>query len=78
MVYKAAVKYIKPVRYDDLVKVTVTVARITRTRVDHSYIVTRDGDKTCEASSTLASVGQDGKPALMPEELWANSSPPQR
>jgi len=78
VVYKAAVKYIKPVRYDDLVKVTVTVARITRTRVDHSYIVTRDGDKTCEASSTLASVGQDGKPALMPEELWANSSPPQR
>lgn len=74
VVYKAAVKYILPIKYDDVVRVTVTVARLTRTRVDHTYIITRDGDKTCEASTTLACVAKDGKPTLMPEDLWSDSN----
>jgi len=70
VVYKCACKYLAPVRYDDLVKVTATVSRVTRTRVDHDYVVTRDGILTCEASTTLACVGRDGRPILMPETLW--------
>lgn len=70
VVYKASCKYILPIRYDDLVTVTVTVDRITRTRVDHSYVIHRDGEKTCEAASTLACVGRDGRPTLMPDALW--------
>jgi acyl-CoA thioester hydrolase len=75
VVYKAAVKYIKPIRYDDLVNVTVTVARLTRTRVDHTYVITCGDQKTCEATTTLACVARDGKPRLMPEDLWAHASP---
>lgn len=71
VVYKAACQYILPIRYDDLVTVRVQVERITRTRVDHSYEVTRDGAKTCEATSTLACVGRNGRPIVMPEALWA-------
>ena len=70
VVYKAAIKYILPIRYDDLVRVRVTVARVTRTRVDHLYVIERDGQRTCEASTTLACVGHDGKPRLMPSSLW--------
>ena len=70
VVYKAAIKYILPIRYDDLVRVRVTVARVTRTRVDHLYVIERDGQQTCEASTTLACVGHDGKPRLMPSSLW--------
>ena len=70
VVYKAACKYLLPIRYDDLVTVMVTVDRITRTRVDHSYVITRDGQRACEASSTLACVGRNGRPRLMPDELW--------
>lgn len=70
VVYKAAIKYVLPIRYDDLVRVQVTVARITRTRVDHIYSIERDGQKTCEASTTLACVGRDGRPQLMPPSLW--------
>ena len=70
VVYKAACRYILPIRYDDLVVVTVTVDRITRTRVDHSYVITRDGARTCEATTTLACVGADGRPKLMPDTLW--------
>ena len=71
MVYKAACKYLLPIRYDDLVTVTAQVARITRTRVDHTYVVEVDGQRACEASTTLACVGRDGRPRLMPEALWS-------
>jgi len=71
VVYKMECKFLLPIRYDDLVTVVVRVERITRARVDHSYIVTREGEKTCEASSTLACVGRDGRPRVMPEPLWS-------
>jgi len=74
VVYKAACTYLAPIRYDDRVSVTVTVVRITRTRVDHAYVITRNGQKMCEATSTLACVGKDGRPQLMPESLWMTAS----
>ena len=70
VVYKAACKYIAPIRYDDLVTASVRVERITRTRVDHSYRITREGELLSEATSTLACVGRDGRPILMPDALW--------
>ena len=73
VVYKAAIRYLLPIRYDDLVQVTVMVARVTRTRVDHSYAVFRDGQQACEATTTLACVGRDGRPQLMPPALWGES-----
>jgi len=70
VVYKAACRYLSPIRYDDLVTVEVRVERVTRTRVDHSYGVFRSGEKVTEATSTLACVGSDGRPQLMPDALW--------
>ena len=70
VVYKAACKYMQPIRYDDLVDVAVTVERTTRTRVDHAYTITREGQRLCEATTTLACVGRDGRPKLMPDDLW--------
>lgn len=71
VVYQASIKYLLPIRYDDLVRVTVVVRRMTRTRVDHTYEIHREGEKTCEASTTLACVGRDGRPILMPDSLWS-------
>ena len=76
VVYKAAIKFIGPVRYDDIVQVTAKVERITRTRVDHSYTFRRDGVLLCEATSTLACVGRDGHPIAMPDALWAGAETP--
>ncbi len=73
VVYKAACKYIAPIRYDEVVTVTARVERITRTRVDHSYRVLRDGKLLTEASTTLACVGTDGRPILMPDSLWGDA-----
>ncbi len=69
-VYRAACKYLAPARYEDVLTVTVRVERITRTRVDHSYLVTRGSDRICEAETTLACVGRDGRPRTMPDSLW--------
>jgi acyl-CoA thioester hydrolase len=71
VVYKASCQYLLPIRYDDLVTVTVTVDRITHTRVDHHYVVSRDGQRVCEAATTLACVGRDGRPRVMPQALWS-------
>ena len=73
VVYKAACTYLAPIRYDDVVAVTARVERITRTRVDHRYEIHREGALTCEASTTLACVGRDGRPILMPDALWLRS-----
>ncbi len=73
VVHEAACRYLLPIRYDDLITVSVKVDRITRTRVYHSYEVSRDGERTCEATTTLACVGCDGRPRLMPEALWLHS-----
>lgn len=70
VVYKLSCTYKRPVRYDDLVTVTVRTERLSRTRVDHSYQIHRDGSLTCEATSTLACVGRDGRPIVMPDSLW--------
>jgi len=70
VVYKASCRYLAPIRYDDLVIVDVTVERVTRTRVDHAYAIRRSGERMTEAASTLACVGDDGRPQLMPDVLW--------
>lgn len=71
VVYKASCRYIRPIRYDDQVAVSATVVRITRTRVDHSYVITREGETTCEAATTLACVDREGRPRQMPDALWS-------
>lgn len=70
VVYKASCRYLAPIRYDDLVFVSATVTRITRTRVDHVYEIHCEGERTCAAETTLACVGRDGRPILMPDSLW--------
>jgi len=72
VVYKAACKYIAPIRYDELVTVNVCVIRVTPTRVEHAYTIEREGKVVCEAASTLACVGRNGRPRAMPDALWVN------
>jgi acyl-CoA thioester hydrolase len=75
VVYKASIKYLAPIRYDDLAVVTCRVERITRTRVDHTYEIRCEGLRTTEAFTTLACVGRDGRPILMPDALWGMHAP---
>lgn len=70
VVAKVEIRYKAPIRYDDVVTVKTQVERITRTRVDHSYQIINNGTVATEATSTLACVNREGKPILMPDDLW--------
>ncbi len=70
VVHKLACTFHRPVRYDDVITIECRVERMTHTRVDHSYAITRDGVVLTEATSTLACVGRDGRPIVMPGDLW--------
>ncbi|MCK4659143.1 MAG: acyl-CoA thioesterase [Phycisphaerae bacterium] len=73
VVAKLECRFKHPIRYDDVVVVRVEVTRTTRARIEHRYEVLLDGLVCCEAASTLACVGRDSRPILIPERLW----PPQ-
>jgi len=70
VVSRVACRYLRPIRYDEELVIGVQVGRRTPTRVDHFYEIHRAGELTTEASATLACVGRDGRPRVMPEELW--------
>lgn len=70
VVARFEIRYKAPIHYDDVVTIHTTVDRITRTRVDHSYRMSVGKVLCTEANSTLACVSQEGRPILMPDNLW--------
>jgi len=64
-----------PVRYDDVVTLTTTTERLSPVRVEHSYRVTRDGQLCTEGHSTLITVGRDGRPTPLPDDIYAAMTP---
>ena len=73
VVYKTACRYLRPIRYDEELVVSVRVGRLTATRVDHLYEIHRAGELTTEATATLACVDREGRPRVMPEVIWQAS-----
>ncbi len=70
VVARLEVRFRAPARYDDVVRLRTETERFTRVRVDHRYVMTREGVILAEAGTTLACVGRDGRPMGLPEELW--------
>lgn len=67
VVAKMEVRYRLPAHYDDLLTIRTTVTKASPVRLEHRYEVVRDGTVICEATSTLACVGRDGKLQAMPD-----------
>jgi len=77
VVVNIAVKYRKPVHYDDVVTVRTTVTKASPVRLEHQYqVLGADGQLCCEATSTLACVDAAGKIQAMPDWLSAGWSAP--
>lgn len=70
VVAKLECRYKNPARYDDVVSLTTTTERITPVLVEHTYKVMRDDVLLAEARSTLVSIGRDGRPTAMPDEMF--------
>jgi len=70
VVTKLECRYRAPAMFDDLLALTTRKQRLTRVRVDHSYELKRGGRLLADARSTVALVGRDGRPTLLPEDLY--------
>ncbi len=71
VVARLSCRYHRPIRYDDVVTIQTSIDRFSRTRIDHAYRMLCDGELRYEAATTLACVGHDGRPRVMPDHLWS-------
>lgn len=71
VVARVEVRFRVPARYDDLLTLTTSTARLSPVRVDHHYELKRDGELLTEGSSTLVLVDRHGKPTPLPPDLHA-------
>ena len=65
-----------PAYYDDELVLLTKIERITRARIDHSYVLRRDGAVLCEANSVLACIDREGKLIPIPDEIFAKVDVP--
>ena len=67
VVVKAECRYQKPARYDDLLTVRTTLSKISAAKIQHDYVLLRDGEQLATATVTLAVVNRDGQVQRVPE-----------
>jgi acyl-CoA thioester hydrolase len=70
-VLEASCRYLKPARYDDLVRIETAVAEFRRASVRFTYRIVReaDGELLARGSTAHCFLGRDGRPARAPELL---------
>ena len=66
------VKYRRPARYDEQLKLETSCSNVTASKIEHSYKLTRcsDGALLAEGTSTLACVNGQGKVRRMPDFMY--------
>ena len=71
VIAKLACSFKSPAYYDDVLLIDTKVVRMTTTRIDHTYRVTRqsNGDLVAEAETTLACVDRQGVIQRIPDSL---------
>jgi len=68
-VTEVALKYLAPARYDDLLRIEITVRNITRVRLTLGSKIWRDATLLVEGHTTHVCTSCDEKPKRMPIEL---------
>ncbi|MCC7408252.1 MAG: acyl-CoA thioesterase [Phycisphaeraceae bacterium] len=69
VVTELSVRYRKPARYDDVIRVEVVEKYTGGVKIQHEYGVFRGQELLVEGSTTLVCVSRDGKPQRLPEFL---------
>ena len=69
VVVKAECRYQKPARYDDLLTVRTTLAKITPAKIEHEYVLLREDEQLATAVVTLAVVNREGQVQRVPDWL---------
>lgn len=69
VVNKIACAYRLPARFGDTLDITVRTVKARGARIDHEYLVHRDGLLIAEGTSTLACIDHDGNIQRIPDYL---------
>ena len=71
VVVKAECRFRRPARYDDLLRVRTSIARVTLAKIEHEYQVFRGVEQLAVGRVTLAVVDREGKARRVPD--WMQS-----
>ena len=77
-VVRLEVTYKQPARYDDLVQLRTTLARVGAVKVEHSYELWRGEDLLVTGATTLACIDRDGRAKPLPEGMLTAPAAPGR
>jgi acyl-CoA thioester hydrolase len=69
VVVRVTVKYRKPARYDDLLRLETAISRTTPAKLEHNYRIFRDQDLLTEGESTIACIDKNGQVQRIPADL---------
>jgi acyl-CoA thioester hydrolase len=69
VVARMSFRFHKPAAYDDVLQVRATVRQSAGVKIDHEYVITRDGAKLATAETTLVCLDGAGKLRAVPEHL---------
>lgn len=66
------IKYRQPARYDEKLRLTTTCGKVTASKIEHSYKLTRCVDEAvlAEASSVLACINSEGNVRRIPDFMY--------
>lgn len=62
--------YRKPGKYDDLLVVETTVAKLTVAKLVYAYVIRRGTEKLVTAEVTLALVNREGRLQMIPQSVF--------
>ncbi len=68
-VVRLEVRYRKPVRYDDLVRVHTELLVAGPVKIEHAYRVYLGSEVACEGRTTLACLDRDGRAQAIPASI---------
>ena len=69
VVVRVSVKYRKPARYDDLLRLETAISRTTPAKLEHNYRIFRDQELLTEGESTIACIDKNGQVQRIPADL---------
>jgi len=72
VVVKAECNYRRPARYDDVLRVRVTVTRVTHFKIEHEYHVRRGDELLAVGHVTLAVIDRQGNVIEVPDWIPAS------
>lgn len=69
VVIELNVRYRRPARYDDQLRLRTTLVKAGHVKLEHGYELFRGEELLATATTTLACVGRDGRPRELPGAL---------